>query len=305
LIPKLRWISPALIPAFEAAGTNAHRLASSPQTWIERLGEDVIISFQHPEDAEPTRAELAEWCTTHSLPVRRVFGRFVPRQNVERSTPRLMDGPTNLSLETSVQEANMNYTIDFSAGYSAGLFLDQRANRAWIRTQPVKRLLNTFAYTCSFSVVAGSMGAETVSVDLSKKSLDRGQRNFALNGLPQDGHRFIADDVMDVLPRLARKGEKFDTIILDPPTFSRGNEGRRFQVEKDFPDLLAAALELADTSARVLLSTNCTRLSVRDLEWFARHALKQVRRAGDLFREPELPDIPADLAARTVWLRLR
>lgn len=305
LIPQLEWILPAQIPAFEAAGTNAHRLASSSRTWIERLGEDAIISFQYPEDAEPTLNELKEWCATHKFPLRRIFGRFVPRQNVERSTPRLMEGPADLSLEISVQEANLNYCIDFSAGYSAGLFLDQRANRAWVRGQPVKRMLNTFAYTCSFSVVAASIGAESVSVDLSKKSLDRGQRNFALNGLPQDGHRFIADDVMDVLPRLARRGEKFDTIILDPPTFSRGNEGRRWQVEKDFPDLLSAALEVAADSARILLSTNCTKLSSRDLELFGRHALKLARRAGDFSREPELPDIPAELAARTVWMRVR
>ncbi len=85
-----------------------------------------------------------------------------------------------------------------------------------------------------------------MSIDLSKKSLARGRENFALNSLPTHDHRFLADDVMEVLPRLARKGEKFDVIILDPPTFSRSNRGKAFQVEQDFETLLLAALEVAE-----------------------------------------------------------
>jgi 23S rRNA (cytosine1962-C5)-methyltransferase len=195
--------------------------------------------------------------------------------------------------------------LDFAAGYSAGLFIDQRANRALVRRAGVKRMLNTFAYTCSFSVVAALAGAETVSVDLSKKSLDRGRENFALNGLETDGHRFLADDVLEVLPRLARKGERFDAIVLDPPTFSRGNKGRKFQVERDLEALFVAALEVAAPRARILLSTNCTRLDRRALEAIARYGLKATRLAGELHTEPELPDIPAAQAARTLWVTLR
>ena len=202
----------------------------------------------------------------------------------------------------------MKFGLDFGAGYSAGLFLDQRANRAVARTGDVRRLLNTFAYTCSFSVAAALAGAETVSVDLSKKSLDRGRENFALNGLDpiaERGHRFLADDVLEVLPRLARRGEKFDAIILDPPTFSRGNKGRKFQIEHDLEALFLAALEVAAPRARVLLSTNCTRLDRRALESIARYGLKIGRRAGDLHSEPELPDIPAAQCAQTLWVTLK
>ncbi len=301
----LRWIDPALVPRFAAAQTNAHRLASSRRTWIEWLGGDVLISYQSPEGLATARQELTDWTTLHSLPVRRVFARFLPRQNDDRAEPELIEGDPTLPLNTTVLEAGLHYGLDFAAGYSAGLFLDQRANRAFLRSAAPKRLLNTFAYTCSFSVVAASAGAETVSVDLSKKSLDRGQLNFALNGLPQTGHQFIADDALDVLPRLARRGERFDAIILDPPTFSRGSRGRRWQVENDFPDLLTAALEVAERNARILLSTNCTRLTSRDLDLIARSTLKLTRRAGELHHEPPLSDIPAEFAAKTAWLSLR
>jgi Predicted SAM-dependent methyltransferases len=82
-----------------------------------------------------------------------------------------------------------------------------------------RRLLNCFAYTCRFLSVRHAGGGTTLNIDVSKRSLTRGRENFALNNLPTMDHRFIADDVRAVLPRLARRGEKFEAIILDPPTF--------------------------------------------------------------------------------------
>ena len=166
-------------------------------------------------------------------------------------------------------------------------------------------MLNCFAYTCSFSVVAGLTGAETLSIDLSKKSLNRGRDNFVLNRLATDRHRFIADDVLSVLPRLARKGELFDAIILDPPTFSRSHTGKSWQVERDFEKLLLAALEVAERDARILLSTNCTRLNERALEIIGRFCLKATRRAGSFQSTAHLPDFPPGVAARSVWMILR
>jgi 23S rRNA (cytosine1962-C5)-methyltransferase len=166
-------------------------------------------------------------------------------------------------------------------------------------------LLNCFAYTCSFSVGAATVGAKTVSIDLSKKSLARGKENFALNSLPTNDHRFLADDVMEVLPRLARKGEKFDVIILDPPTFSRSHRGKAFQVEKDFETLLLAALEVAERDGKILLSTNCSSLQERALEVMARYCLKATRRAGTFHQEPPLADFPPRVGAATLWLTLR
>ena len=168
-----------------------------------------------------------------------------------------------------------------------------------------KTLLNCFAYTCAFSVTAARDGAKTVSIDLSKKSLARGRENFELNEISSEGHRFIAEDVIAFLPRLARKGEKFDVIILDPPTFSRTHRGKAFQVERDFETLLQQALELSERDGKILLSTNCTTLSERALEVMARYCLKATRRAGSLHSQPALPDFPHGIGARTVWLTLR
>lgn len=299
------WLSPRQFAAFAAAETDAHRIVSSPTGWIERFGPDVLLSYKDEATRDTLLAGFREWTASQQFIPRRIFGKFLPLQNIERAAPTLLEGDDSLPLITSIFENGIRYGLDFGAGYSAGLFIDQRANRAFVHRCAPRRLLNTFAYTCSFSVVAALAGAETVSIDLSKKSLDRGRENFALNRLDPAKHRFLADDVLDVLPRLARKGEVFDVLILDPPTFSRGNKGRRFQVESDLEALLLAALEIAGPQAKILLSTNCTRLNRRALESIARFAFKATRRAAEFHAEPALPDIPPASAAQTLWLLLK
>jgi len=300
-----RWISSGLLAEFEAGGTSAHRLFTSPNAWVERLGCDVLISFKHDAARDDAHAGLREWEAQTGFQSARVFSRFLPRQNAERVAPVLMAGDPASPLEAVVTERGVRYGIDFGAGYSAGLFIDQRANRTRARQLAPRRTLNTFAYTCSFSVVAAMGGSQTLSLDLSKKSLDRGRRNFELNGLPLDGHRFLADDVLEVLPRLERRGEKFDLIILDPPTFSLGNRGRRWKVEEQFEDLLRAALELAAPGASLLISTNCTKLNRPALERMARFVLKTARLGGEISNEPQLPDFPSGEGAGTLWLQLK
>ncbi len=302
--PDECWLRGEHLAALRAGGTDAHRLFSSADAWLERFGPDLLLSYKAETARDRLLAALPDRAAAIGVEYRRLFGKMLPRQNEDRAAPALLSGDATLPVETVVEEAGMRFGLDFAAGYSAGLFIDQRANRAFVRRAGVRRMLNTFAYTCSFSVAAAMAGAETVSIDLSKKSIDRGRANFALNGLEIAAHTFIADDVLDVLPRLARRGEKFDAIILDPPTFSRGNKGRKWQVEHDLESLLLAALELAAPKARVLLSTNCTRLNRRALEAVARFCLKSARRAAAFHQEPPLPDVPAQFAAQTLWLSM-
>ena len=299
------WIDRTTLDAFESEGTNAHRLCTVDDGWAERFGRDILISFRTAAAQDRLIAGLKEWTTSVNFQIGRVFTRFLPKKNEERETPKLVIGNEGGNLQTIASEYHLKFGIDFGAGYSVGLFVDQRENRRYVRQVAPKKLLNCFAYTCSFSVAAASAGANTVNVDLSKKSLARGKENFALNSLPTAEHRFIADDVMSVLPRLARKGEKFDVIILDPPTFSRSHSGKAFRVERDFEKLLLVALEVADRHAYILLSTNCSTLRERALESMARYCLKVSRRAGNLHREPPPPDFPPGAGASTVWLSLR
>ncbi len=299
------WIDPDLHRNFIGQQIDAIRLCTAPDGWVERYGVDVLISHKTDGALERLKTELCLWALNVDFKFRRVFARFLPKQNADREAPTLVLGDPDTNLESTALERSLCYAIDFSAGYSVGLFIDQRENRRFVRELAPATLLNCFAYTCSFSVAAATVGARTVSVDLSKKSLARGRENFALNSIPTTDHQFIADDVMSVLPRLGRRGEKFDVIILDPPTFSRTHRGKTFQVENDFETLLLAALEVAARTARILLSTNCSTLGERALEVMGRYCLKASRRAGDFHREPALPDFPPGVGAATLWLTLR
>ena len=289
---------------FEAEKTNAHRICTASDGWVERFGADVLVSFKSETARERLTTEYFLWADSVGFILSRMFARFLPRRNAEREAPRLLLGDQQANLRTVAVERRLQYGIDFAAGYSVGLFVDQRENRRFVRQVEPTRLLNCFAYTCSFSVAAASVGASTVSVDLSRRSLERGQENFSLNGLPVDGHRFITDDVFDVLPRLARRGERFDMIVLDPSTFSRSRRGRTFQVQSDFETLLLTALELADHDSHILLSTNCSNLDERALEVMARFCLKAARRAGKFHRQPKPVEFPPGAGASTIWLTL-
>jgi 23S rRNA (cytosine1962-C5)-methyltransferase len=300
-----KWIDAALLRDFEAEGTDAHRLSTIEDGWVERFGRDVLISFKRALARERLMQELQSWANSVRFEVGRVFARFVPRKNEERKPPRLIFGDPAENLQTIATERHLKFGIDFGAGYSVGFFVDQRENRRHVRHIAPKRFLNCFAYTCSFSISAAYVGATTFNVDLSKKSLARGRENFALNSLPTIDHRFIADDVVAVLPRLARKGEKFDAIILDPPTFSRSPGGKVFQVENDFEKLLVDALDLAERDSHILLSTNCVTLREHALEVMARYGLKRARRAATFHRQPPLPDFPPGAGASSIWLALR
>jgi len=302
---RSEWIDAAVLRDFEAEGTDAHRLCTIGNGWVERFGRDILISFKTTAAAERLTLDLDSWGTSVGFKSGRSFVRFVPRKNEERETPRLVFGNKEENLQTLVTERRLKFGIDSGAGYSVGLFVDQRENRSYLRKIAPKRLLNCFAYTCSFSVAATSVGAKTVNIDLSKKSLARGRENFSLNSLPANEHEFIADDVFAVLPRIARKGEKFDAIVLDPPTFSRSPRGEAFHVENDFEKLLLLGLELVERDGCILLSTNCSILREHALEVLARHCLKAARRAGTLYRPPPPVDFPPGSAASTVWLTLR
>jgi len=290
---------------FQSEGTDAHRLCTIEHGWVERFGSDVLISFKKVLAREQLLEELQTWASSVGFLVQRVFARLIPTKSEHREPPALVVGDPGASLQTVATEWYLRFGIDFGTGYSPGLFLDQRENRRYVRHIAPKRLLNCFAYTCSFSVYAACSGASTLNIDLSKKYLARGRENFALNNLSTIDHRFIVDDVRSVLPRLARRAEKFNAIILDPPTFSRSPKGKTFQVQDDFEHLLIGALAVAERNAHVLVSTNCSALGERALEVMARYCLKATRRAATFHRPLQLPDFPRRTGASSIWLALR
>lgn len=214
---------------------------------------------------------------------------------------------TAVEAEYAVHENGVRYLVRPYDGFSFGLFLEQRDNRRRVRERcGGLRLLNCFAYTCGFSVAAALGGAaETVSVDASKRFLEWGKRNFAANGMPLDGQRFIWSDVLEYFRRAQRQGRTFDAVILDPPTFGRSKpSGRTFVVDRDLDPLVGGAVRLLRPGGWMLLATNHRGTSRMRLErTIERHAGTRGVRS---IERPALPaDFPGDAEyAKSVWAQL-
>ena len=199
-----------------------------------------------------------------------------------------------------IRENGLAFEISFQCGYSQGIFLDQRDNRAEVRRRMASggTLLNTFAYTGAFSVAAAAAGAETTTLDLSNTYLDWAKRNFQHNRIDPAGHHFCKGDTFHWLRRFAKSGRTFDAVILDPPTFSRDETGRVFRAERDFGELAALALAVLAPGGWLLCCTNCRTLSVSD---FKRHILSASANPLGLRSSPMPPDFTGDPYLKSVW----
>ncbi len=161
----------------------------------------------------------------------------------------------------TVKEGDLNFEVRLGESQNTGLFFDQRENRRKIRSlAKKKRILNLFCYTGAFTIAALKGGAKEVhSVDLSKKFLKWLNRNLALNGLSEETSRLYAMDVFQFLkkpdPQL-----KFDLILCDPPTFSRGKAGS-FSTEKNLAELIQSCCELLTPKGKLFISINTKKMT--------------------------------------------
>jgi 23S rRNA (cytosine1962-C5)-methyltransferase len=307
--------------------TNAYRLIHGaadgwPGWYVERLGEFLLSQSDEPLDATRTE-ELQRLMKLHGA--RGAHHKILTRQVRQTSRPQASPQPVLGEAAPGnfvARENGVLFELSFAEGYSTGLFLDQRDNRRRLLTNHVAadfplfpggaagaEVLNTFAYTCGFSVCAAKAGARTTSLDLSKKYLAWGGRNFALNALEAEKHDFIYGDVFDWLRRLAKKGRAYDLVILDPPTFSQSKERGAFRAEEDYGRLVTAALPVLNSGGVLLASTNAARLEPEDFLETVAGAIKSARRK-ILKRHyaPQPPDFPVHREEpaylKTVWLKI-
>jgi len=285
-------------------GLTCYRLANAeadglPGLTADRFGDAVVLSLYRElsgaEEAAVLDAAVAAWGP------RAVYVKRRPREaRVLSNTARAEVSPAlpsrGVPVDSCVVEENgLRFGIRPGAGLSVGLFLDMREARAWVRAHAAgKSVLNTFSYTCGFSVAARVGGASrALNVDASRRVLDWGEDNHRLNGLPVDRRDFAAGDVFEWLKRLDKKGESFDLVILDPPSFATTRHSR-FSAARDYPDLVAQAAAVLAPGGTLLACCNLSGLAP------ARHAAavkEGLARAGRAVRGAERlspgPDFPA------------
>ncbi len=288
--------------------TTAFRLVNEDGDGLPRLAVDVydawLVAQLYGDDgpwADPARRDRV-LDALHSLGFAGVYLKVRPKQaNVLVDTRRDELAPaqavrgTSAPAELEVREEGVPLLVRLGDGLSTGVFLDQRANRRRVREMAAgKTLANLFAYTCGFTVAAAVGGAKrTVSVDASAAALERGRANLAHAGLLDRGeHVFAAADAMSWLARAARKGESFDLVVLDPPSYSTTRKGR-FVADRDYVDLAAAAMAVVAPGGTLVACTNHRGITPdkfrRILFDAARTAKRDVTRMRDM---PEPPDFP-------------
>jgi 23S rRNA (cytosine1962-C5)-methyltransferase len=210
---------------FMPSETNAYRLIHSEGDFLSGLIVDVYGEFLV---AEFNTAGIDAWkpvivkCLQKYFPGYSIFERsdsdLRKWEGLKRSVGVLAGNEPPDAIE--IREHGLLFGVDVKGGQKTGFFLDQRENRAMVRSLSAgKRVLNCFAYTGGFSVYAAKGGAkEVVSVESSDSAVAMGRKNFERNGLAAEQSVYAQQDVFDYL-RATKK--EFDMIILDPPAFCK------------------------------------------------------------------------------------
>jgi 23S rRNA (cytosine1962-C5)-methyltransferase len=258
------------------AATNAYRLVHAEGDGLEGLTVDVydrflVASLYTDEYGEREQGWVRELA---ALDFAGVYVKRRPRQANELAEGERRERAPELAVTGEsappsllVMENGVPFEVRLGDGLSTGLFLDQRDNRARVmQLAPGKSLLNLFAYTCGFGAVAAASSAtHTVNIDVARNALERGRRNYELTGNTSDAHTFLARDVFETLPKLARREQRFDLVILDPPSYASTRRGR-FSVERDYPELATIAIRLVAEGGSMLACLNHHKLDQRALE---------------------------------------
>jgi len=188
---------------------------------------------------------------------------FQQRQPGGRVETRLMAGA--VPEPHVVHEDGAAYQVHVLKGQNHGLFLDMAGGRRWVRAHvaqwPGMKVLNLFAYTCAFSVVAMQAGARAVvNLDMADGALAIGRRNHQLNDLPASaaaGVSFLAHDLFSSWGKVGRAGP-YDLVIVDPPSFQKGS----FVATKDYARLMRRLPDLLAPEGHVLLCLNAPELGL-------------------------------------------
>ena len=158
-----------------------------------------------------------------------------------------------------VREGGHRFIVNLTDRLDTGLFLDHRQTRALVASLARgRRVLNLFCYTGSFSVyAAANQAASTTSVDLSKTYLDWARRNFELNGLDFGRNRLVQADVLRFLVEERASRDRYELVILDPPSFSNSKRMQGvLDVQRDHVALIRGCLSLLAPGGELLFSTN-------------------------------------------------
>ncbi len=160
----------------------------------------------------------------------------------------------------TVQHSSATFELKVTDFGHVGLFVEQAENWDWIAKQTGRhgrklKVLTLFAYTGGSTLAAAAAGAEVTHVDSSKSVVTWARRNAALSGLEDAPIRWLVEDCSKFVQRELNRGNYYDAVILDPPSYGHGTKGESWKLSRDLMPLLEACAELTSKSRAFLLLT--------------------------------------------------
>lgn len=180
------------------------------------------------------------------------------------------------------------FHLHLNAQQNSGFFLDMESGRQWLEQHAQgKRVLNLFAYTCAFSVIAIAAGAEkVVNVDMSSPALNLGRANHQLNSLPKEKSEFVAENILKSWSRVKKPGP-YDLVIIDPPSYQKGS----FIAEKDYAKVIRRLPELMPAGGLALACLNAPELNDGFLKEQFAAQLPAAEFIERIAAHPDFPDV--------------
>ncbi len=227
-------------------------------------GEAVVWLYERTRDETAVQRTTFRQQTLNEikqgldLPTERIF---IKERAVQQGLDNQYEKYGRSQQTRIIQEHGLNFEINLSDYLDTGLFLDHRPTRQMVRERAKgKRFLNLFAYTASFTLYALAGGArQTTTVDLSQTYCQWAERNLQHNGFAASAiHQVLAQDCLKYLKEAQKRGEQFDLIVCDPPTFSNSKKMAQssFSVDRDYAQLINSCGRLLTKGGMLYFSNN-------------------------------------------------
>ncbi len=198
----------------------------------------------------------------------------------------------NLPESWDISYGSLRFVLRPMGFKHTGLFPEQAVNWDWFSelirkaNRPIK-VLNLFAYTGGATIAAAAAGASVVHVDAAKGIVQQAKENARLSGLEQSPIRYIVDDCRKFVEREIRRGNVYDGIIMDPPSYGRGPGGEVWKLEESIDEFVELAAKLLSPNPLFfLLNSYTTGLSPRTMQYLLELRIRQ--RFGGRFESGEL-----------------
>ncbi len=242
-----------------------------------------VIYFAAPDEEwqQTFVTELTRFCQQYQLACVIIQRRYQPGSPSSIVWGKLPDQVLALS-------NGLKFQLQLERNQNVGFFLDMVPGHQWL--EPVasgSSILNLFAYTCAFSVVAKRAGAKRiVNIDMSKNALQIGKANHQLNGLSLAGVEFMPYDIFRSLGKLTKKGP-FDIVICDPPSYQKGS----FIAGKDYARLARRFSQWVKPGGLLLVCLNAPNLNIDFIQAMMRDAAPSFEFVERLKNAATFPDL--------------